>query len=100
MLQKPRVTPTEAARGMHPEERRGSQLKQVVINTDPWNTEGLGREWTEGLFLRCSGSARGGATSALKSCTSGALRPSLPLELKGKASSKTIAPGTMYAGRL
>ena len=43
-------------------ERVASQLKEVVLNTHLWNSQGFGKEPAEDLFLGRSGSAVYGAS--------------------------------------
>ena len=42
------------------QERVAPQLKEVVVNADLWNTEGLGKERAEDLFLGRAWGAPGG----------------------------------------
>ena len=51
----------DAADEARSQERVAPQLKEAVVNADPWNTEGLGKERAEDLFLGSAWGAPGGA---------------------------------------
>ena len=69
------------------------KLKEVVLDPDPWEAKGLGKERAEDLFL---GRARSTPVPlvAPKSGAGSPLRSSLPLGVSGRALSRTIAAGT------
>ena len=70
------------------------KLKEVVLDPDPREAKGLGKERAEELFLGRS-RARCQVVVEPKSGAGSALRSSLPLGVSGRASSTTIAAGTM-----
>ena len=70
------------------------KLKEVVLDPDPWEAKGLGKERAEELFLGRAGRLPG-SLATRSSGAGSALRSSLPLGVSGRASSSTIAAGTM-----
>src|SRR5215469_15868897 len=74
------------------QERVSTELKEVVVNADSGHPQSLGKDYAEDLFLRRAGEA---LAETVRSGAGSPLRSSLPLGVSGKASSSTIAPGTI-----
>ena len=89
----------DAADEARSQKRVTAQLKEVIVKPYPRNTEGLGKERAEDLFLGRAG-ARQAVVASLELRRRQRFAVQLTVGVKGRASSSTIAAGTMYSGRL